>query len=288
MVLLKVLYLLIKQVSGEIFKKFILPILLIIIAFTYSKFWGWLFIVAFIGYLIYLGRVNIYAMLGNISYSKREMEKAIRWFGRAYEIGGLNSVTGISYAYLLLKSGNVLEAEKLLQDISDNSKSNETKMLAMSNLALAKWKKGELTEAIAILEEVFETYKNTTIYGSLGYLLILSGDLEKALQFNHDAYEYNNTNTIITDNLGQTYFLMGEYDKAQEIFEKLMEQSPTFAEAYYNYGCLLFKQGKADEALDMMERAKGYPLTNLSGITSEEIEDKIREIKANQGDGSIT
>ena len=68
-----------------------------------------------------------------------------------------------------------------------------------------------------MLEEIIKTYETTTVYGSLGYLLILKGNLENALQFNLKAYEYNPSDKIIQDNLGQNYYLLGQYEKAKDI-----------------------------------------------------------------------
>ncbi len=44
----------------------------------------------------------------------------------------------------------------------------------------------------------------------------LSGDYEKALAFNKEAYDYNSDDNIIVDNLADTYSLMGEYKEAEK------------------------------------------------------------------------
>jgi len=135
-----------------------------------------------------------------------------------------------------------------------------------------------------MLEEVFATYKTTTVYGSLGYLMLLKGDLEKALAFNQEAYEYNDNNSVIVDNLALNYYLLGELDKAEEIYEKLMTKNPTYPEAYYNYGLTLEAKNKIDKALEVMEKALDFKFSFLSNVSREEVENKIQELKAKKQD----
>jgi len=76
---------------------------------------------------------------------------------------------------LLLKTGKLEEAEKVFEELLNSNIDNAGLLQAKSNYALVLWKKGQLKDGIKMLEDVFSNYKNTTIYGSLGYLLILDG-----------------------------------------------------------------------------------------------------------------
>lgn len=277
--MLKLLIMLLKQISKKAFIHFILPVVVIIASFYYSKILGIAFVIVYIGYLLYMNRVGIYSILGSISYGKGQMDKAIKWFGQAYQSQKAHPKMAVSYAYLLLKNGDIQEPEKILTDLLGKKIDKDSEMIAKSNLALVLWKKGQLDEAIAMLEKVHGEFKTSTIYGSLGYLLIAKGDLDRALEYNLEAYHYNDSNTIILDNLGQTYYLRGEYDKAEEIYHKLMASNPSFPEAYYNYGLLLLAKNEKEQALANMEKALNYQFTYLSTVTREEVETKIGEMK---------
>jgi tetratricopeptide (TPR) repeat protein len=157
--------------------------------------------------------------------------------------------------------------------------SADDKMNVKSNMALVLWKKGQIDDALNMLKEVFENYKTTTIYGSLGFLLILKGDLDKALEFNLEAYEYNDSNAVILDNLGQTYYLMGEYDKSKEIYKKLVSSNPSFPEPYFNYGLVMKQKGNVERALELMNQALTYRFSFLSTVSKEEIEAEIEKLK---------
>jgi len=170
-------------------------------------------------------------------------------------------------------------AEEILSNLLNSKLDFTDKMNVKSNYALVLWKKGLIEDAVKMLEDVIKQYENTTVYGSLGYILIASGDLDKALEFNLKAYEYNYSNGIIVDNLAQTYYLRKDYQKAEELYKKLMELKPAFPEAYYNYGLVLLQLGKNQEAYESMQKALQYEFSYLSTITKQEVETKMKEIE---------
>ena len=257
-----------------------IPIAIIVFLLIFRFFLGLILLLAYILYRVITGRAGMMAMMGKTSYYKGDIDKAIRWFGRAYRTGKAHPQVVTSYAYLQLKQGRVEEAEQVLKGQMNKKLSQDDLNYAKSNYALVLWKKGDLDGAISMLEEIIRDYKTTTLYGSLGYLYIVRGDLEKALEFNREAYEYNNTNAVIQDNLGQTCYMAGEYDKALEIYEKLIPTNPGFPEAYYNYALVLLKRDMPARALANLEKSLKYKLTFLSAITREDIDARIEEAKA--------
>jgi len=267
------------RMSIKYIMKVIVPIILIIAASIFNKYLGLVCLIAYILLICYTSRSGIYKLIANINYGKGDMHKALHWYRKAYETDNTKVKTAITYAYLLLKEGNFDESEKVFNQIFELKPGQDDKMLAQSDYALLIWKKGDLDRAVSMLEEVIESYKTTSIYGSLGYLLILKGDLDRALEFNLEAYDYNSKNPIILDNLGQTYYLRGEQDKAIEIYEKLMSSNPSFPSAYYNYGLVLLKNGECNKALENMKKALNFKFSPLSAINKGEIEAKIEEIK---------
>lgn len=258
--------------------KMILPIIILVILFIIRPLYG---LIAFLGlavYLVYRNLPSIYCYQGNICYMKNDMEKAVKKLEKAYQTGRAKPKYISAYGYILLKTGKVEEAYAILSKLAELKLSQDEMMHIKSNLALTIWKKGDLDQAISMLEEIYNEYKNTNVYGSLGYLLILKGDLDRALKFNLEAHEYNNSNAVIADNLGQTYYIIGEYDKAAGIYEKLVSTNPTFPEAYYNYGLVLAALEEKDKAIEMMNKALNYKFTYLSTITKTEVENKLAEL----------
>ena len=257
---------------------FVLPVAVIFLLGKMSIWYGIAAVLAYIAIFLYLSRVTVFTVIGGRNYSRGKTEPALKWFKRAYEDKKSGVKPAISYAYLLLKNAELEKSEEILKKLLKDYPNAEEVHSVKSNLALVLWKKGELEAATNMLEEVIASYKTTSIYGSLGYLLLLSGDLEKALQFNLEAHEYNSSDKIILDNLGQNYYLLGMYDKSAEIYESLVKKSPAFPEPYYNYGLLLEKQGEPEQALEMMKTALDSKFSYLSSITKEDVEAKIKEL----------
>ncbi|EPR12562.1 tetratricopeptide repeat protein [Ruminiclostridium papyrosolvens] len=224
---------------------------------------------------------SIYVIKANSAYQKGNTQEAINWLEKAYKTGSAKPGIVITFGYLLLKEGYLDESLKIFKEqINSTSKIKDNDMYSLkSNYALALWKNGELDRAIALYEDIFPNYKNTNVYGSLGYLYILKGNLEKALEFNQEAMEYNNTGGVILDNLGQTYYMMGGYEKADEIFQKLMALSPKFPEAYYDYALVLEKLGDKEHCIENLKNALNYKPNFLSGVTVEQIKDKLKQVE---------
>ena len=267
--------------TNKLFKfasKIVLPILLVFILFKLDIYLGILAILGCVFYMLFKRRTDIFSMIVKLYYARGQEKKALEWMKKSYNNGNSKTRNIVNYGYLLLRSGNIEDSEKIFNELKKREMSEEDKYIVDSNVALVLWKKGDLETAVKMLSDVFKNYKNTIIYGSLGYLLILKGDLDFALQFNKEAYEYNGENTIILDNLGLTYYLRGEYDKAEEIYEQLMSRSPTFPEAYYNYGLLQIKKGEVEKAVELMKKALEFDFSFLSTVSREEIEQELEKL----------
>jgi tetratricopeptide (TPR) repeat protein len=123
--------------------------------------------------------------------------------------------------------------------------------------------------------------KNTpapSSYGNLGLMYILGGDLDKALDFALEAYDYNDSDNAIADNLGEVYFLRGEYDKADEVYKALMERSPKTPTPYYNYGRVLAAKGDTEGAEDYFTRAQRFKFNNLTCVSREDVDRELEKL----------
>lgn len=223
---------------------------------------------------------RIYTLRANIAFQKGNVQETTAMLEKAYKTGQAKARTVTTYGYVLLKYGKLDESMKIFtEQLTSTKLSTKERLNAKSNYALALWKKGQLDEAISINEEIITNYKHTIIYGSLGYLYNLKGDLEKALKFNLEAYNYNDSNGVILDNLGQTYYLLGNLENADEVFKKLMNLNPKFPEAFYDYALVLEKMGDKEKCIEMLKNALQYKPNYLSAITIEDIESKLEEVE---------
>ena len=123
-------------------------------------------------------------------------------------------------------------------------------------------------------------YKSSVMYGTLGYLYLIHGDIVKGYKFNQEAIEYNSDDNIIIDNWGNSLLLRGDNKQALDVYEELIAKNPTFMEAYYNYGKTLLANGEKDKAIDEMSKTLEMDEKYLSELTHEKIRAEIEKIKA--------
>ncbi len=259
--------------------KFILPVALVLAAQQIFGLWGG--IIAIVVYFVaaaLMNRTVFYQNRSNRKYQEGDYQGALKDLEDAIRLNPKNWRNVGNYGTLLLKLGRVDEAavqNAKAYELCD--KEDEKKGLGITK-SLILWRQDKLDEAIAEMEKLLETYKNSNVYASLGFLYTEKGDLEKALAFNLEAREFNDTNTIILDNLGYTYFLMGNIDEAEEIYKKLMSLKPTFPEAFYNYAMIHEIRGDLDQAVYLLRHALKLKFWHTSTITKEKVEAGVERI----------
>lgn len=232
-------------------------------------------------YLYYKNRAIFYAIIANKYFSKNEMNLCATWYEKAIAVKTCPQKIKITYSYFLLRSGKIEKSKEVLEKVKEEGIEKNMNFVYKQNYSLILFKEGKIDEAIEIMKEIFDTYKTTSVYESLGYMYIEKGDLEKALEFNLRAKDYNDQDPIILDNLGQTYLLLKDYKNANEIYEKLFKSNPKFPDAFYNYGLVLSEMGKKDEALSKLNKALTLNFSFLSSVKKEQVEEKINELNNN-------
>jgi tetratricopeptide (TPR) repeat protein len=254
-------------------------IILLIVLFLIKPIYGFALILATILFSLYSNLSQIYAIMGNRRFAEGDIDSTSIWYKKALSRKDCKPKTRTSYGYLLLKSGRIEEADAILRETEKLKLAPKDDFQLKMTYALVKWKSGNLDEAISMLEYVYNNYKCTTVYESLGYMYILKKDFHKALEFNLEAMDYNKDSNVINDNLGETYYYLGNYDKALEIYDLLIPKNPAFPEPYYHYGLILKTKGNIEKALDMFEKSLTFKQSFLSNLTHEDIAKEIENIK---------
>lgn len=223
--------------------------------------------------LIIVLRADVVAAWARIQWQRGNSEKALKAYAFADKIGKMSADSCFAYGYIALRHGDTEVARRVLTRASMSNPKPPAKKRIKSMLALLEWKEGNLSLAIEMLEEIIEDFKTTEMYQDLGLMYILSGDKEKALDFNLEAYEYNSDNMGIMDNLAQSYILCGEQEKAAEIYEELLEKEPHFPEPYYEYGVMLVEKGERERGIDLIRKSLDKRFTFLSVKSKEEVKE---------------
>lgn len=267
--------------------KYILYILLsgvaVTVAFSFGIITGIIIVLAGLLTLAFLLRGDILAIIARYTYNK-DHGKGFLWYERAMKISNLKPLHKLVYAYLLIRDGVLDKSEQIITKtlFIDRDRLNDNLISgAHINLSIIKWKRGNLSEAIEEIEEVYESgFRSTVMYGTLGCYYILNNQRTKGLEFSKEAYEYNSTDKIIRDNLAYNYYLCGNIRTASDMYDELVAEEPTFIEPYYNYGMVLEDQGEYEKAMDNYKKALKMPVKFLSTVSHEDVKGAIERLAA--------
>ena len=231
-------------------------------------------------------KTTLIAYKGAIAFNSKDYHKALELYKKACSMKKVDTNIKLRYAYIALYCGKLELCKDILNSVNYSSlKDSKLKMSYKQTEGLYLWKSNNLEKAIEIYEKLHKECEHTIIYEALGYLLILSKDYEKALEYNIKALDYDDTNVII-DNLAQSYYYLGNLDKAKELyltlFSKEKEKRPTFPEPYYYYGLILKEEGNLDDSFYYLNKAldkKESFLSNLNKNTILEAIDQLDRLK---------
>lgn len=216
------------------------------------------------------------------AHHKGEYDTALKLYKEAYQKGMDKPQLLRYFSILLIRKQEYDLALEVLKKLEKTPKLlPKDKMELHINYAVILSQKGRLNRAIEILEDEFRHAKNGTLYGTLGYLLIETGDAEKALSFNLEAVEYDDADPVFLDNLAQTYYrLLGDKEKAKEYFDKAIEIKPKAIDTNYFLALYAMESGDKEKAREHLETSKAGFFSPLNFATPAKIEEKLAELNA--------
>ncbi len=241
--------------------------------------WGLAALGVYLAAALFIKLPDLLMIKGSKVYNK-EPKKGLAYMEKALKTGRLRVDYILYYGFVCMKAGDFDRAEHVLNAAANKKMRPETECRAAVNRALLIWKQGDLPKAISILKEQLRKGKDKAVYGTLGQLLILNGQLQRALEVNRDAYAFDKYDESITDNLALNLRLCGDLDSSYNMYKELTGKRLGVPVPYYNCGETLYAMGKKEEAVEMMEKALGYPFSHLAVISRAEIEARIAEIEA--------
>lgn len=259
-----------------------LPIILTVIASKYGNIFLTIGVLV-ISYLVsaFIFRAGLIMLYGMRKYSDNP-QKGLELMRASYKTGKMSPSFQLYFAYLLLRNGELDEAETIINKaivIGKHTLGEPEIKTSEFNRALITWKRGDLSSAIVELEELYEEgYHTAGLYGSLGSFYLINKEFDKALNLAKEGVEFSDTDLISRDNLGQAYIGLGMLDEAEAVYDELLPKEPKFMEPYFNYATVMEKRGNIKEAKEYYEKALGYDEKFLSTITHEEIKASIVRI----------
>ena len=231
---------------------------------------------------IFLNLPMLYMFSANSAYKKGKYKDALVKYKKAYKTKRLSPDMEIFCGYIFLKEGDKEACEEVFNRVSERKLSDRQKDSLDTNRALLLWKKGQIDDAVALLQSVWEHSESITVAGSLGALMLIqaknTGEYKKALEFcekTNEKYTYEKT---IMANLGEAYYCIGDNDRALEVFSELMDCGSSAPAPFYYYGLALLKAGKKDEAEEMFNRSLRQRFSALSTVSRKTVKEKLAQI----------
>lgn len=223
-------------------------------------------------------------MKGNQAYTqhaKGNEAQAKKLYEEAFAAGLDKAKPLLGYAILLIRDGDFPHAVEVLRRIEkapDLQPDQRTQMLV--HYAIAMWKMDKLDRAMEILWQIHRKQPTAYIYSTLGFLLIEQGNAEEALQYNQEAYEYDEADPIFLDNLAQTYYrLLGDKEKAKPLFEKALSLKPSAIDTNYFLAQYDLESGDKGAALEKLNTAAEGRFSPLNYVNKEQVQAEIDRVK---------
>ena len=252
--------------------------------FTYrwNIFAGLALSVFLLVYGVYHFMPQIYRSRGAKCFGEADYAGAKKWYGKAVETGRAKVDIKIEYSYVLLRTGDVDAAEQIVDNMLCYKLKPQYKGRAVIQRCMCYYKKGNIDEAIADAEELYnDGFKNTMLYGMLGFFkLVKAPKAQETFDFCTEAISFAPDDRDIMDNMLICYYNRGEYDKAKEISDKVLEKQPKFVEAWYHGAQIDNKLKRYDDALEKLERINECNRSFMTTVSESEVENLRAEVTA--------
>lgn len=224
----------------------------------------------------------LYMLSANSAYKKGDRKAAVEKYKKAYRTKRLSADMEIYCGYILLKEGDRSACEEIFEAVSKKKLLPSQQDSLDINKGILLWKKGQLKEAIALLEAVWQRSPSVTSAGTLGALMLVKaredGDYGKALAFCEETNEQFTYERTIMANLGEAYYCTGRNEDALRVFGELMDCGTQAPAPYYYYALALLKAGKTAEAEEKLNLAMRQRFSALSTVPKKVVKAKIEEI----------
>ncbi|MDO5396778.1 MAG: hypothetical protein Q4G33_02510 [bacterium] len=235
---------------------------------------GAILLVLVIMYAVYAYIPTYWASKGNMCFNAGDFEGAVENYKKCMRHRPKVNHR-INYAYMLMRTGDFDEAEKVLDFILRfKSVKPNLRNEAKRNRCMVYYKQGRLDEAIEDAKSMFnDGYKTSQLYAMLGYFMILKNpSAPETYDFCKEAYEYDDDGRDIMDNMVIAMYHKGEYAEAKKISDKSIRENPKSVEAYFHGAQVEAKLGNIDTAKKYLDKLPECHWSNMTTVSQEDVD----------------
>lgn len=221
---------------------------------------------------------NVLTLFGQRAYAQGKNNKALTYLKAGHEHPRAGAANSSAYAYILLRCGRAEDARLVANYALLNKKLPEAdKNQIRQILSLICYKLGDYAEATLMMEEIYKTYKSSTVYGTLGYYKILA-ESEDMYSFNQEAYEYNSDDKVIIDNMVILALKKQDGAEAQALSQKSIDAGNKGVEIFYHAAQAEELLGNTAQALEYYRMAQSCTRSFMTTVPEAEIEAAIERL----------
>ena len=268
--------------------KFLSPVIIGLLIWNFfSSAVLYIYIAALVVWVFFRNLKHFFSYFGQIANVKGLYEKASKWYYLSYLLDKKNISIANDAAYTNLRLGNLDMVKSILSSFDISRLEGESKIKFANNIAILKWKSGDLEGAVKILESLYaQNDLSTSLFGNYPYLLMLNGEIKKARTIAEEAFAFNPKDIVIIENLARISFLDGDLEAAGIHFETLELLSPGYPEAWYNLALYYLGISENEKAQNALKSGLKCNFTFLSNVTKVQLEDLLKKISTAQLQGS--
>lgn len=266
--------------------------ILITVVIVFAAIWFAFRLNVVLGIIVSVGAVAVwyysnYANLmtgrANAEFNKKNYDKAMSYYEKAYKSKGRKFTVDISYAQALLRTGNPEKALEIINKILELRVTDEIKKNAKQTRCMINYKLGNLDEAYEEAWEMFDDgFRTSNMYCLVGFLKLLKNmPIDETLEFCEKAYDYDSDNRDNVDNLIVCYLRKGDYEKAYDLAKDLTNAFPEFVEGWYHGAIALKNLGNIDEAAEYASKIKDCTRTYMTTVSQEQVDSLLSELQKN-------
>ncbi len=229
--------------------------------------------------IVYFNALFVYA--GNYFMARGKIETAKKIFMKAIQRNTIYPTAYLNYGIILVREGDGAEALKHLE----KALTCTPKVLTEKNIYLTMgscyWVLGEIDKAIEVLEGMRTRYEyvNAHVLITLGYMYLLKGRYEEAMEATDKAIEDSPDLASAWDNRGQIHYQMGNAEAAKEAFEKAVDLKFNLVDSHYHLALIALESVNKEAAKEHIHMAKKCDISSLNTVTREQVEELCTKIE---------